>query len=76
MGITDPDKIYTAAELASGKNVMFAGTGITSGNIMNGVRFFQGGARTHTLVISSESKTARFVDTIHMTDAPKTVNLH
>jgi fructose-1,6-bisphosphatase II / sedoheptulose-1,7-bisphosphatase len=76
MGITDPDKIYTAAELASGNNVMFAGTGITSGNIMNGVRFFQGGARTHTLVISSESKTARFVDTIHMTDAPKTVNLH
>ena len=76
MGITDPDKVYTAEELACGENVLFAGTGITSGNIMDGVRFFKGGARTHTLVISSQSKTARFVDTIHMTGNPQTVSLH
>ncbi|WP_373546315.1 class II fructose-bisphosphatase [Chamaesiphon sp.] len=76
MGITDPDKVYTAEELACGKNVLFAGTGITSGNIMNGVSFFKGGARTHTLVISSQSKTARFVDTIHMVGKPQTVSLH
>jgi fructose-1,6-bisphosphatase II / sedoheptulose-1,7-bisphosphatase len=76
MGITDPDKVYTAEELACGKNVLFAGTGITSGNIMDGVRFFKGGARTHTLVISSQSKTARFVDTIHMSGKPQTVSLH
>jgi fructose-1,6-bisphosphatase II / sedoheptulose-1,7-bisphosphatase len=75
MGITDPDKIYEADELASGENVIFAGTGITSGNVMNGVRFFKGGARTQTLVISSQSKTARFVDTIHMFGNPKTVNI-
>lgn len=76
MGITDPDKVYSAEELASGETVLFAGTGITPGNIMNGVRFFKGGARTQTLVISSQSKTARFVDTIHMTDNPKLVQLH
>jgi fructose-1,6-bisphosphatase II / sedoheptulose-1,7-bisphosphatase len=76
MGINDPDKVYTAKELACGENVLFAGTGITSGNIMDGVRFFNGGARTHTLVISSQSKTARFVDTIHMTGNPKSVSLH
>jgi fructose-1,6-bisphosphatase II / sedoheptulose-1,7-bisphosphatase len=76
MGINDPDKIYTAEELACGENVLFAGTGITAGNVMNGVRFFKGGARTQTLVISSQSKTARFVDTIHMFDKPKVVNLH
>jgi fructose-1,6-bisphosphatase II / sedoheptulose-1,7-bisphosphatase len=75
MGINDPDKVYTAEELACGQNVLFAGTGITSGNIMDGVRFFKGGARTHTLVISSQSGTARFVDTIHMTGKPKTVNI-
>ena len=46
MGINDPDKVYTAEELACGQNVLFAGTGITSGNIMDGVRFFKGGART------------------------------
>lgn len=75
MGITDPDKIYDAEELASGENVLFAGAGITPGNIMNGVRFFKGGARTQTLVISSQSKTARFVDTIHMFDQPKNIQL-
>jgi fructose-1,6-bisphosphatase II / sedoheptulose-1,7-bisphosphatase len=75
-GITDPDKVYDASELASGQNVLFAGTGITPGNVMNGVRFFKGGARTQTLVISSQSKTARFVDTIHMFDQPRYVQLH
>ena len=76
MNITDHDKVYDAHELASGQNVLFAGCGITSGNLMEGVRFFKGGARTQSLVISSQSKTARFVDTIHMNDAPKVVQLH
>jgi fructose-1,6-bisphosphatase II / sedoheptulose-1,7-bisphosphatase len=76
MNINDPDKVYDAHELASGQNVLFAACGITSGNLMNGVRFFHGGARTQSLVISSQSQTARFVDTIHMFDQPKTLQLH
>jgi fructose-1,6-bisphosphatase II / sedoheptulose-1,7-bisphosphatase len=76
MGITDLDKVYDAHELASGETVLFAACGITSGNLMQGVRFFSGGARTQSLVISSQSKTARFVDTIHMSGDPKTVQLH
>ncbi|MFM5981245.1 MAG: class II fructose-bisphosphatase [Sphaerospermopsis kisseleviana] len=76
MGITDPDKVYDAHELASGETVLFAACGITSGNLMQGVRFFHGGARTQSLVISSQSKTARFVDTIHMNEQPKIVQLH
>ncbi|MBE9008471.1 class II fructose-bisphosphatase [Fortiea sp. LEGE XX443] len=76
MNINDPDKVYDAHELASGENVLFAACGITSGNLMNGVRFFNGGARTQSLVISSQSRTARFVDTIHMSDAPKILQLH
>ena len=75
MGITDPDKIYEANELASGETVLFAGCGITPGDLMEGVRFFHGGARTQSLVISSQSQTARFVDTIHMPEVPKTVQL-
>jgi fructose-1,6-bisphosphatase II / sedoheptulose-1,7-bisphosphatase len=66
MGITDIDRVYDTHELASGETVLFAACGITSGELMNGVRFFHGGARTQSLVISSQSKTARFVDTIHM----------
>jgi fructose-1,6-bisphosphatase II / sedoheptulose-1,7-bisphosphatase len=43
---------------------------------MDGVRFFNGGARTQSLVISTQSKTARFVDTIHLTsDKPKVISL-
>ncbi|MGI2907099.1 class II fructose-bisphosphatase [Tolypothrix sp. VBCCA 56010] len=76
MGITDLDKVYDAHELASGETVLFAACGITSGNLMQGVRFFHGGARTQSLVISSQSKTARFVDTIHMSGDSKVVQLH
>jgi fructose-1,6-bisphosphatase II / sedoheptulose-1,7-bisphosphatase len=75
MNITDPDKIYSAEELACGENVLFAGCGITPGTLMNGVRFFNGGYRTQSLVISSQSKTARFVDTVHMGGSPKRVSL-
>ncbi len=76
MGINDPDKVYNVDELASGQTVLFAACGITPGTLMNGVRFFGGGARTQSLVISSQSKTARFVDTVHLWNEPKTIQLH
>ncbi|AFZ02522.1 class II fructose-bisphosphatase [Calothrix sp. PCC 6303] len=76
MGITDGDKVYNCDELASGETVLFAACGITPGVLMEGVRFFHGGARTQSLVISSQSQTARFIDTIHMFDSPQTINLH
>lgn len=75
MGIEDPDKVYNAEELACGETVLFAACGITPGTLMEGVRYFHGGARTQSLVISSQSKTARFVDTIHMFDQPKNLQL-
>jgi fructose-1,6-bisphosphatase II / sedoheptulose-1,7-bisphosphatase len=75
MDISDPDRIYNSNELASGKTLLFAGCGITSGTLMEGVRFFKGGARTESLVISNQSKTARFVDSIHMWDQPKYIEL-
>lgn len=75
MGINDPDKVYNSNELASGETVLFAACGITPGTLMDGVRFFSGGARTQSLVISNQSRTARFVDTIHMFDEPKYLQL-
>lgn len=76
MGIEDPDRVYDAEELASGETVLFAACGITPGTLMEGVRFFSGGARTQSLVISSQSGTARFVDTVHLFSQPKTIQLH
>lgn len=75
MGINDPDRVYNAEELASGETVLFAACGITPGTLMEGVRFFPGGARTQSLVISSQSKTARFVDTVHLFETPKVLQL-
>ncbi|MGB7444839.1 MAG: class II fructose-bisphosphatase [Coleofasciculaceae cyanobacterium] len=75
MNITDLDKVYSAEELAGGQTVLFAACGITPGDLMAGVRLFHGGARTESLVISSQSKTARFVDTVHMFDNPKYLEL-
>jgi fructose-1,6-bisphosphatase II / sedoheptulose-1,7-bisphosphatase len=75
MGINDPDKVYNAEELACGETVLFAACGITPGTLMEGVRFFNGGARTQSLVISTQSRTARFVDTIHIYDQPKSLQL-
>ncbi len=75
MGIHDADRVYNADELASGKTILFAACGITPGTLMEGVRFFGGGARTQSLVISNQSQTARFVDTIHLFDNVKSLQL-
>ena len=64
MGVTDEDKIYTLDELASGE-VMFAATGVTTGALLKGVRFFSGGATTESLVMRSRSGTVRRVHARH-----------
>lgn len=45
--------------------MVFAATGVTPGETLNGVRYFRGGGRMHTLVISTEPCMVRFIDTIH-----------
>jgi fructose-1,6-bisphosphatase II len=61
-------RVYSHQELASGKNIVFCATGVTNGDILKGVRFFGGGARTHTLVMSTETEKVRFIDTTHVFD--------
>lgn len=67
MGIQNFEKIYTTEELAGG-SVMFCATGVTSGDFLKGVRFFSGGAETHSVVMRSASGTVRFVETTHRFD--------
>lgn len=67
MGITDFDRVYTAEDMARG-NVFFAATGVTSGDLLRGVRYFSGGAETHSVVMRSKSRTVRFVNTLHHFD--------
>ena len=73
MGIRDPNKIYDIDDLAPGKKIIFAATGVTDGALLKGVRFFGAGKRTHSLVMTTESKHIRFVDTLHIEGGPDTV---
>jgi fructose-1,6-bisphosphatase class II len=66
MGITDFRRIYTSEDLASGKSLIFAATGVTDGTLLKGVRFFGDGIRTSSVVMQSNPDRIRFVDTIHV----------
>ena len=66
-GITDFDRKYDLLDLASG-DVMFAATGVTNGTMLNGVRRFAGGAKTHSLVMRSKTGTVRYVEAEHNFD--------
>jgi fructose-1,6-bisphosphatase II len=68
MGHGDEDRVYTTEELASGEQLVFAATGVTSGDLLEGVRYFGGGARTHSLSMAYQTKQVRFIDTVHMFD--------
>jgi len=68
MGHGDETRVYRTEDLASGENLVFAATGVTEGDLLQGVRFFGGGARTHSLVMGYQTKQVRFVDTVHMFD--------
>jgi fructose-1,6-bisphosphatase class II len=70
MGIKDPKRIYTARDLAPGKKVIFAACGVTQGALLNGVRFFGEGCRTHSLVMTRTSNTVRFIDAVHLSRPP------
>ncbi len=64
MGITDPQRVYTMVDMAHG-DVMFAATGVTTGPMLRGVRWFGGGAVTHSIVMRSKSGTVRYVEGHH-----------
>src|SRR5512137_2222522 len=51
MGIDDLRRVYQTEDLAPGRKMIFAACGVTDGTLLKGVRFFGGGARTHTLIM-------------------------
>lgn len=66
-GILDLRRKFTLEEMA-GDNVMFAATGVTTGDYLRGVRFLSGGAMTNSVVMRSKTRTIRFIDAIHHFD--------
>ena len=66
MGITDFKRVYRSKDLAPGKSIIFAATGVTDGTLMKGVRFFGDGNRTSSVIMQNEPHQIRFIDSIHV----------
>src|ERR1700685_1351789 len=70
MGVKDPKKIYRTTDLAPGRNIIFACTGVTGGSLLRGVRFFGEGVRTHSLIMTLNQGQVRFIDSVHLEKGP------
>jgi fructose-1,6-bisphosphatase II len=64
----DLNRVFTANDLVAGENVFFAATGITDGELLDGVRFVRGGAVTTSMVMRSRSGTTRIIESQHRWD--------
>lgn len=64
MGVTDPNKKYSMTEMAKG-DVLFAASGVTDGNMLDGVKFAKGEIHTHTVVMRSATGTVREIKARH-----------
>jgi fructose-1,6-bisphosphatase class II len=70
MGIKDKNKVYEAEDLAPGKQLIFAATGVTDGALLKGVRFFGEGERTSSIILTLKTGKVRFIESIHLDKGP------
>jgi fructose-1,6-bisphosphatase II len=61
----DLDQVFRTEDLVKGNDVSFAATGISSGDLLEGVQYFGWGARTASLMMRSHSGTIRYIDARH-----------
>ena len=64
LGIDDVNRVFTLEDLAAG-DVIFAATGVTTGDLLRGVRFLADSARTHSLIMCTRCNWVKFVDGHH-----------
>ena len=64
----DLSRVFSVNDLVAGDNVFFAATGITDGELLDGVRFVRGGAITTSMVMRSRSGTTRIIESQHRWD--------
>ncbi len=64
----DLDKVYYTDDLINSDDVFFAATGVSTGELLEGVRYFSGGAATQSLAMRSSSGTVRWVEAMHNFD--------
>jgi fructose-1,6-bisphosphatase class II len=69
----DLERVYTEKDLAPADDLLFVATGVTDGPFMRGVRFFGGGVRTSSILMSLRERHIRFVDTVHVEEGSEVV---
>lgn len=66
---SDIDRVYHTDDLAKGEQMAFAATGVSYGELLQGVKYMENNtATTHTLVLRMETGTIRFIESIHQLD--------
>ena len=68
MGLKDPNQLLLMDDLIKGDDVIFAATGITDGDFLQGVRYFGNIATTHSVVMRGMTGTVRFIEATHRLD--------
>jgi fructose-1,6-bisphosphatase II len=61
----DLDQVYRTEDLVRSNDVSFAATGITSGELLDGVQYFGWGARTSSVMMRSRTGTVRYIHARH-----------
>lgn len=64
----DIDKVYKTQDLIDSDDVFFAATGVSSGELLKGVRYSSGGMRTQSVAMRCRSGTVRWIDAWHNFD--------
>ena len=61
----DPMKVLRTNDLCGGEEVFFTVTGISDGDLLDGVNFHDFGATTHSYIMRAPSGTIRYMKTYH-----------
>ncbi|MFC2009850.1 class II fructose-bisphosphatase [Chloroflexota bacterium] len=64
----DVDKVYETQDLIDSDDVFFSATGVSSGELLKGVRYFSSGAQTQSIAMRCRSGTVRWIDAWHNFD--------
>lgn len=66
MGLDNPTRVLSMEDMVGTGDVIFAATGVTSGEFLNGVRFIgKERAETHSVIMRAQSRTIRYIRSIH-----------
>ena len=69
------NRVYRTEDLAPGREIVFAATGITDSELLSGVRRFAGGVRTHSIALGYATRIVRFLDSVHLEADGARVNI-